>query len=409
MASSVSDFGTYLTTVALSVLVLVTMDGTALDQGLVNAARWLPYLLFGLLAGIWVDRFARRTVMVTGDVGRAVILALLCVLGATGVVSLPAVLVLMFAFGTLALLSDAAYQSYVPQLVPRGLLVRANARLQQSETVAQSTGGAIAGGLVAVLTAPFALLLDAVTYLVSGFTLLTLPSGKRPEQPTTPVRTLIAEGVRWIYGHRMLRPVALSSHVWFVGSSMLGAILPALILNDLRFGPLGLGFILGAAGVGAVLGTTLSQRLGERWRTGPVVVAARLAQPVAVVVVLLAPLVAREATGDTAAWPPELWAAFALAFGGQLIYGCALGAEGPIEMAYWQAVTPDGLMARMNATRRSVNRGMIVVGAPVGGAIATIFGSVPALGVSAVVLLCAALILAGSPFRGASEKDYLEV
>ncbi|WP_460432920.1 MFS transporter, partial [Arthrobacter tumbae] len=77
-ASTVSDFGTYITTVALSVLVLVSLDGTALDQGLVNAARWAPYLLFGLLAGIWVDRFRRRTVLIAGDFGRGLVLALLC-------------------------------------------------------------------------------------------------------------------------------------------------------------------------------------------------------------------------------------------------------------------------------------------------------------------------------------------
>ncbi|GAB3537166.1 MFS transporter [Arthrobacter tecti] len=407
-ASSVSDFGTYLTTVALSVLILVTMDGTALDQGLVNAARWLPYLLFGLLAGIWVDRFRRRTVMITGDLGRAIILAVLCLLGATGVISLPALLILMFVFGTLALMSDAAYQSFLPQLVPRSQLVRANARLQQSETVAQTSGGAVAGGIVALLSAPFALLLDAASYLFSGLTLLTVPGGDRPARSTTPVRTRIAEGLRWIYGHRMLRPLALSSHLWFIGSAMLGAVLPALILNDLRLGALGLGLVLGGAGIGAVIGTTLSQRWGERWGTGRVVVAARLAQPPAVVVVLLAPLAAGGATGDGSmgSWPASVWAAFALAVLGQVLYGCALGAEGPVEMGYWQAVTPDALIARMNATRRSVNRGMIVVGAPLGGVIATGFGSVAALGVAAAMMLISALVLALSPFRAASDADF---
>ena len=71
LASTVSDFGTYITGVALSVLVLVNLGGTPLDQGLVNAARWAPYLLFGLLAGIWVDRWQRRTVLIAGDLGRA--------------------------------------------------------------------------------------------------------------------------------------------------------------------------------------------------------------------------------------------------------------------------------------------------------------------------------------------------
>ncbi|MBG6185485.1 MFS family permease [Arthrobacter sp. CAN_A214] len=133
-ASTVSDFGTYITTVALSVLILVSLNGTAFDQGLVNAARWAPYLLFGLLAGIWVDRFRRRTVLITGDVGRGLVLATLCLLGVLGLLNVPTVMVLVFSFGTLALMSDAAYQSFLPQLVSRPLLTRANARLQQSDT-----------------------------------------------------------------------------------------------------------------------------------------------------------------------------------------------------------------------------------------------------------------------------------
>ena len=79
LASTVSDFGTYITTLALSVLILVTMNGTPFDQGLVNAARWAPYLLFGLVAGVWIDRFPRRTVLIGGDVGRGLILAGVCV------------------------------------------------------------------------------------------------------------------------------------------------------------------------------------------------------------------------------------------------------------------------------------------------------------------------------------------
>ncbi|MDF9278626.1 MFS transporter [Arthrobacter sp. EH-1B-1] len=297
VASTVSDFGTYLTTVALSVLILVTLDGTALDQGAVNAARWLPYLLFGLLAGVWVDRFRRRTVLVAGDLGRAAILAALCVLTLLGLASVPVLVVLMFLFGTLALAGDAAYQSFLPQLVARPQLVRANARLQQSETVAQASGGAVAGAVVALISAPFALLIDALSYLLSGLVLLTIPSRGSAKPSTTTVRRRIAEGLRWIYGHRMLRPLALSSHVWFIGSAMVGTVLPALILNDLQLGALGLGLVLGGAGIGAVLGTTWSSGWGERYGTGRVMVAARLAQPAAVVVVVLAPLVAAGQAG----------------------------------------------------------------------------------------------------------------
>ena len=412
LASTVSDFGTYITTLALSVLILVTMNGTPLDQGLINAARWTPYLLFGLVAGVWIDRFPRRTVLIGGDLGRGLILAGLCVAALTGTLSVPTLMILMFAFGTLALTSDAAYQSFLPQLVPRSLLTPANARLQQSDTVAQTTGSAVAGGLVAVVTAPVALLVDAVSYFFSAAVLLTLerPSGQTAVRSKLSLPRKVAEGLRWVYGHPHLAPLAWSTHIWFIGSAILGAVLPTVILNDLHLGALGLGLVLGCSGIGAVVGTTLSTRLGRRLGTGNAMVAARLAQPFAVALVAVAPLAAGGASvggiyDSPLHWPGELWAAFALAGLGQLLFGVAMGVEGPLEMGYQQAVTPDRLIARMSATRRSLNRGMIVIGAPLGGVIATVAGTDTALWAAAAVLLLASLVLLFSRFRDARTED----
>ncbi|MGP4032353.1 MFS transporter [Pseudarthrobacter sp. 1C304] len=412
VASTVSDFGTYITTLALSVLILVTMSGTPFDQGLVNAARWTPYLLFGLVAGVWIDRFPRRTVLIGGDLGRGLILAGVCVAAMTAVLSVPALLILMFAFGTLALTSDAAYQSFVPRLVPRSLLTQANARLQQSDTVAQTTGSAVAGGLVALVTAPLALLVDAVSYFFSAAVLRTLdlPSDQAAAPSRQKLRRQIGEGLRWVYGHVRLGPLAWSTHIWFIGSAILGTVLPTVVLHDLGLGALGLGVVMGCAGIGAVAGTTLSTRLGRRWGTGRAIVASRLAEPLAVAVVALAPLAAgaghsAEAYGSPLHWPLQLWTAFVLAGVGQMLFGMAMGVEGPLEMGYQQAVTPDRLIARMSATRRSVNRGMIVLGAPLGGLIATVAGSGAALWAAAAVLMLASLVLLFSRFRDARIED----
>lgn len=412
LASTVSDFGTYITSVALSVLILVTMNGTALDQGLVNAARWAPYLLFGLVAGVCIDRLPRRTVLIGGDLGRGLILAGVALAAVAGLLSVPVLMILIFAFGTLALTSDAAYQSFLPQLVPRSLLTKANARLQQSDTVAQTTGGAVAGGLVTLVTAPFALLLDAVSYFLSAAVLFTLerPPAQAPTRSKQKLHRKVAEGLRWVYGHTHLAPLAWSTHIWFIGLSILGAVLPAVILNDLGLGAVGLGLVIGCSGIGAVIGTTLSTRLGHRWGTGRAMVAARLAQPFAIALVALAPLAAGgertgEMYGSPLHWPGELWAAFALAGFGQLLFGMAMGVEGPLEMGYQQAVTPDRLIARMTATRRSVNRGMIVIGAPLGGVIATVAGTNPALWAAAVFLLLASIVLLFSRFRDARIED----
>lgn len=415
LASTVSDFGTYLTTVALSVLILVTLDGSAFDQGLVNAARWAPYLLFGLVAGIWVDRFERSLVLVAGDVARGTLLVVLCLAAWLDVLAVPALMAIIFVFGAVSLLCDAAYQSFVPLLVPRAQLTQANARLQQSDTVAQTSGAALAGSLVAIASAPVALLLDALSYFFSGAVLFSIR--QRPQSPLMVVgaaavslRSRIAEGLRWIYGHTYLRPLALSTHAWFIGFSMAGAVIPALVIRELDLGAFGLGLVLGGAGIGGVVGTLASTRLGERFGTGRTIVAARLAEPFGIALMALAqavliafdgglpPGVERAAVAD---WPAGAWAVLAVAFLGQLVVGAAMGAEGPLQMGFEQAVTPDRLLARMTATRRSINRSMIVVGAPLGGFLATNVGVQQALWAAAAVMLASGLGLALSPFRSA--------
>lgn len=414
LASTVSDFGTYITTVALSVLILVTLGGTALDQGLTSAARWAPYLLFGLLAGVLIDKFPRRKVLIAGDLGRGLVLAAVCGATLAGTLGLPGLTALMFVFGALALASDAAQQSLLPQLVPRSLLTRANARLQQSDTVAQTTGGAVAGGLVALVTAPLALLLDALSYFFSAATLVSLgrrSADRKPVPGELRLHRSVAEGLGWLYGRGPLGPLARSTHIWFIGSAILGTVLPSLVINDLGLGPLGLGLVMGCAGLGAVTGTLLSTRAGSRWGTGPTMIAARLAQPAAVALVALAPLAAGPlGAGGThaspAQWPAGLWGAFLLAGAGQLLFGMAMGIEGPLEMGYCQAVTPDRMLARMSGTMRSVNRGMIVVGAPLGGLVAAAAGTAAALWAAVGFLLLAALALLFSNFRSARTEDH---
>lgn len=403
MASTVSDFGTYITSVALAVLVLVTLGGTAQDQGLVSAARWAPYLLFGLVAGIWVDHFSRRTVLIVADLGRGLLLAALCLGGLAGWLTVPLVAAVIFAFGLLSMLGDAAYRSFVPQLVTRPLLVKANARLQQSDTVAQTVGGAIAGGLVAVSTAPLALLLDAATFLLSGATIASLPRRRapRPDAGRQKLSARIGESLRWVYGHRYLGPLGWSTHVWFIGSAMLGTVLPVLVLHDAGLGPVALGVVLSCAGVGSVIGTGISLQAGRRWGTGRVMVVARGFE--AVSVALLA-VVAGAVPGLRAAGvePVVMLACIGAA---QLVWGIALGTGSPLEMGFQQAVTPDAMIARMSSIVRSANRGMIVVGAPLGGLIATVAGVPLALWVAAGFIGAGLVLLAVSPFRNVRIED----
>ena len=182
-ASAVSDFGSDITTIALQVLVVLTLDGSAADVGFLNASRWLPYLLFGLVVGALVDRRRRQPILVASDVGRGILLAGIPMLWLVGLLTLP-MLMVMVVFGFLSLLNDAAAQSFLPRLVPQSSLLAANARLDQSSSVAQTFGPVIAGALVTALGAPLAVLLDALSYLASGAAVASI----RPLEVNTATR-----------------------------------------------------------------------------------------------------------------------------------------------------------------------------------------------------------------------------
>jgi MFS family permease len=147
-AFSVSSFGNYVTTLAIQVLVVLTLHEGAGGVGLVQAALWFPYLLFGVMAGVLVDRSQRRPLLIATDLSRGVLLVAIPLLATTHDLTLTTLVIFMAMFGLLSLVNDAAAQAFLPRLVPRHLLVAANARLDQSDAVAQTSGPAVAGALV---------------------------------------------------------------------------------------------------------------------------------------------------------------------------------------------------------------------------------------------------------------------
>lgn len=235
-AATVSGFGTYVTTLAIQVLVVVTLHEGAAGVGLVSAARWLPYLLFGLLIGVLVDRSRRRPLLVATDLIRGGLLVAVPVLAVTGHLTIVVLMAFMVVFGLTSLINDAASQSFVPRLVPGALLTPANARLDQSDAVAQTSGPALAGALVSLLTAPWAVLVDAASYLISGLLLLRVPVVEPQSRRVTlrGVRSEAAEGLHWVYRHRTLKPYAIGTHAWFLCFSVVNVIVPPFALRDLE-------------------------------------------------------------------------------------------------------------------------------------------------------------------------------
>jgi predicted MFS family arabinose efflux permease len=386
---SVSSFGTYVTLLALQTIVVLTLDGTAQDVGWLNSARWLPYLLLGLVVGALVDRWRRRPVMVGTDLARAALLVSIPLAWMADVLSMPVLLAIVAAYGAASLVNDAASQSFMPRLVPREHLQQAHARIDGADAVAQASGPALAGLMVKLLGAPFAVLVDAASYLFSAACVATLsieePAGRPTETPD--IRREIREGVRWVYRGSGLARLAWATHVWFAGNAVLGAVLAPYALLTLGLDPFQLGIATALGGVGALVGAATSSAGGRRLGTGMAIITAHLVSTVGVALMAVAGL------GSAG------WLAVAVLGAGQAAHGFGMGFANSHEMSYRQILTPDELQARTNTTMRSFNRAVVVAAAPLGGLLADRTSNRAALVVAGVVFLLAAALLAVSPFR----------
>ena len=181
---TVSEVGSSVTVLALPLLAVISLDATTFEVGLLTACTSLAFLLVALPAGAWVDRWRRKPVLVWGDLGRVVLLGSIPVAKAFGVLGLPQLYGVAALSGVLTVFFDVAYQSYLPALVEPDQLVDANGKIGASQSFAQVAGPAVAGVLVGVLGAAYAVVVDAISFLVSAGATATI---RRPE-PAPPRR-----------------------------------------------------------------------------------------------------------------------------------------------------------------------------------------------------------------------------
>lgn len=389
-ANAVSGLGTYVTLFALQALVVLTLHGSAVDVGWLNAAQWLPYLMFGLIVGTVVDGRRRLPLMVATDLLQAALLLVIPLLWWVGLLSLPALMVVVFVYGTASMVNMAAAMSFLPRLVEGRHLQGAHARTDGTDAVASTVGPALGGLVVSMVGAPLAVLIDSATYVYSAFTLRRIDLDEPALRTGVTAKGLlreVADGLRWAYRGSGLLALAVSTHVWFVGNAIVGVVLAPYVLRTLDLTAFQFGIVGAAGGVGAVLGAAITTRVGRRLGTGRTIIVCRLISVVGVIAMV--PAGHAMSSGET----------LVLVMLGQGIYGLALGMSNSHETSYRQLVTPDELQARTNTTLRSVNRGVVVIIAPIAGILADTWGIRPMLVVAAVIFTLAAIGLGASSFR----------
>jgi MFS family permease len=389
-AETISVFGTQVTALALPFVAIVTLDVSAFEVALLGVIEFAPFILISLPAGVWVDRMRRKYILVVSDVGRALLLATIPVAYWFDVLTIWQLYVVGFAFGALTVFFDVAYQSYLPSLVDREHLVEGNAKLEVSRSAAQIAGPSIAGPVIQVLTAPVAVLADAVSFLGSALFLFGIKREEqlpeRKEEQKSRMREELAEGLRYVLGHRYLRWIAASTATFnFFGNAM-GAIFLVYAVRELELGPTAIGLIFALANVGYLLGAVATSKISARLGIGPTIVLGAAMGAGA----LLIPLAPQDSP------IPYLIAAEALIAFGLPVYNVT-------QVSFRQAITPERLQGRMNSVLRFIVWGVIPLGSLVGGAVATAVDLRAAIWLGAIGMSLAFLPVLVSPVRSLRE------
>jgi MFS family permease len=364
LGQTISLFGDQITLIALPLLAVYELDATAAEMSYLTAAALLPNLLFSLPAGVFADRNGRRRLtMIAADVARAALLAAVPASVALGVLSLPLLSLIAFLIGSAGVLFGVCYLTLFAALVPAERYVSANSLLSGSRALSSVAGPSVGGLLVQAATAPLAIALDAVSFLVSACFLLRISPTEPPREEAR--RGLLLDGVRYILHEPLVRAALAATATLNLFNFAFAALFYLYASRDLDLSPGTLGLILGAAAVGGLLGSLIAGRVVDALGIGPTFVLGCLLFPAPLMLVPLA------------GGPPAL--ILLMLFAADFFAGLGVMILDISAMSLFAAVIPDRLRARVSGAYMLVNYGVRPLGALLGGVLAGALGMRPAL------------------------------
>ena len=388
-AAGISAVGSQVTLLALPLTAILVLHASAFEVAAISTAVTLPNVL-GIAAGVWLDRVRRRSVMIGADFGRAAVLASVPVAYAFGVINLAQLYAVALVSGALNVAFEIASQAYLPAIVRREELIEANVKLQGATVAAQGVGPSIGGALVTLVTAPVAILADAVSFLVSGLLIGSISnryeSGTSPVPPAT-TRSELREGLRYVFSEPYLRPLLLSHSLANLALGLLWAIMIVYAVRVLELSAATIGAILSLGHLGGFAGAVFARRIAQRTGVGRVVVASFfLFGPAALLLAL--------ATSQTAIVFVGL---------GWILQGVARSLYAVSATSVRQALVPDRLQARTSGVVATTGTSAFPLGTLVGGGLAAAFGLREAMVVAAIVSFLPFVPVVLSPVRSLRE------
>ena len=385
---TITSFGAQITNLALPLAAAVMLQATPWQMGVLVALETLPFALVSLHAGVLIDRVRKLPIVIACAVGRGVALLAIPVAAYFGTLSIELLFVVGFLCGVQNVVGGAAYQVLITKMAGRNRLVEANAKVALGETSAALVGPGMAGGLIQLVTAPFAILLDALTFVASGLLLrrIHVPNDMPEPGPRHSIAAEIHEGLLLVWRDRTLLGLAWVAGVWQILHHMQMAVLILFATRELGLSAGSIGITYAFGGLGCVLASAFAERLSARFGVGPVII--------------------HGLTLTALAWQTfglisgPVWLATLIVGGTMLVFDFGAVLFGINYLALRQAITPDRLLGRMTATMRFLTVAAAPLGSLVGGALATAIGlraTLLTIGVLALMLVVAAVLW--SPVR----------
>lgn len=379
---TITHFGGQVTFLALPLTAALMLNASPFEMGILTAVEALPYTLFGLFTGVLVDRSRKLPLIIMADVGRGLALLAVPIAAWFGVLSMPVLYIVGFLVGVGGIVGWAAYQVFMTERVGRQNLVEANSRIALSDSSAQLIGPGLAGIFIHWLTAPFAILLDAMAFFASALMLKSIKAQasdapKMPDKKTT-VWADAKEGLRLIRDNPVLRSLAWGLAFWQFLKHMYFAIVILFAARDLALSPGTIGLVWMMGGVGFLIASFGIQQFNARFGVGRVMLGGLFATGIAWL------LIAFITQGSWAAAHLSV-AIFVLDLGAMLFFINYLTLR--------QSVTPDHLLGRVTSTMIFLSIAWAPLGSLAGGAMAEAFGLRTTIGVAGIggLLLCVVL------------------
>jgi MFS family permease len=385
---AISEVGSQVSLLALPTVAILVLGASPFQVGLLAASENLAFPVLGLVAGVYVDRLRRRPIMIVCDVGRLLALASVPVAFALGVLSMGQLYAVGLIVGVGTVFFDVSYQSYLPALIPRADLIEGNTKLQVTGSVAQMAGPALGGFLIQLLGPARAVAADAASFLISVVSLIWI---RRPEPSPAPAsesgrRGFFAEmweGIQVVFGNPTIWKIAGSTSTSNLGSNIFFAVYLIFVYRVLHLSPGTVGVIFGAGAVGGLLGALTAAWIPRRIGLGPTLFVTILLGGLSLILVPLA----------------QFGLAIPLLFASMFIGSFVNPVYNINQVSLRQAITPDRVQGRMNATVRTVIWGTLPIGAFIGGIIGSTYGILPALYAGIAVSLCAGFWILLGPIR----------